>query len=177
MDIQKFIPWVIEHPAEAPHLQFIIVSVIAFVLVVLFAVKLVPGPMLRGILEERRTTIAHAADQVASTLRETEHMRNDFRSRLDGIQQETERRMADAVLEANTLRDSILEDARKVADSIVRRGQDEVERERAKTVQSMRTQFVEDAIKAAEYAAARSLDASGQQKLLQEFVQSVGVKS
>ncbi len=177
MDIRQFFPWVIEHPSDAPHVQFIIVTVFAFLLVVAFAWKLIPGPMIRGILDERRTAIGHAVDQVESTLRETEQMRNDYRQRLEGIHHETERRLAEAVLEASSLREAILEDAQKASQSIVRRGQDEVERERAKVVQSMRTKFVEDAIHAAEYAAARSLDPSAQRRLLQEFVQNVGVKS
>jgi len=45
-----------------------------------------------------------------------------------------------------------------------------------RATQQYRNQL-EDAIRAAEYAAARSLDSAAQQKLLQEFVQSVGVKS
>jgi F-type H+-transporting ATPase subunit b len=175
--IHEFIPWVLEHPPEAGYVPFFMVSLIAFALVILFAHKLVPGPMIRLALEERRTAIAHAADQVQSTLRETEHMRNDYRVRLEGIHTETEHRLADAVHEASTLRDSILEDARKVAAAVVQRGHDEVERERAKTVKSMRTEFVEDVIQAAQYAAAGSLDANAQQRLVQEFVKNVGAKS
>jgi F-type H+-transporting ATPase subunit b len=175
--IQEFIPWVVERPPDAGYLPFLMVSVIAFVVVVYFVFKVVPGPMIRGILDERRTAIAHAADQVQSTLSETEHMRNDYRARLEGIQSETERRLADAVNEASTLRDAILEDARKHAAAIVQRGHEEVERERAKTVKAMRGEFVEDVIQAAQYAAAGSLDANAQQRLVQEFVKNVGAKS
>ena len=175
--LQEFIPWVVEHPPEAGYLPFLMVSVIAFAVVIFFVLKVVPGPMIRGILDERRTAIATAADQVESTLRETEHMRNDYRVRLEGIQHETERRLAEAVQESGTLRDAILEDARKMAAAIVQRGHEEVERERAKTVKMMRGQFVDDMIQAAEHAAAGSLDATAHQRLVQEFVQNVGAKS
>jgi F-type H+-transporting ATPase subunit b len=174
---QDFFPWVIEHPPEAGLLPFVMVSVIAFAVVVWFVLKMVPGPMIRGILDERKTAIAHAADQVQSTLRETEHMRNDYRVRLEGIHQETERRLAEAVHEAESLREAILEDARKAAAAIVQRGHQEVERERAKTVKTMRTEFIDDVIQAAQYAAASSLDSNAHQRLVREFVQEVGAKS
>jgi F-type H+-transporting ATPase subunit b len=178
--IQEFIPWVVEHPPEAGYVPFLMVSLIAFAVIVWFVWKVMPSPGVTGlgsVLQERRTAIAHAADQVQSTLRETEQMRNDYRTRLEGIQNETERRLVEAVSEASTLRDAILEDARKVAASIVQRGHEEVERERAKTVKAMRTEFVEDVIQAAQHAAAGSLDVNAQQRLVQEFVKNVGAKS
>jgi F-type H+-transporting ATPase subunit b len=177
MNLQDFFPWVIEHPPEAGLVPFVTVSVLAFLVVGWFVWTKVPGPLIRGILDERKAAIAHAADQVQSTLQETEHMRNDYRTRLEGIQHETELRLADAVRESETIRDAILEDAGKVAASIVQRGREEVERERAKTVKMMRGEFVEDIIQAAQYAAAGSLDANAQQRLVQEFVQNVGAKS
>lgn len=178
MDIlRQMWPWVIEHPPEAGLVPFLTVSFVAFAIVVWFVVTKIPGPMFRTILDERRTAIAHAADQVQSTLRDTEHMRNDYRARLEGIHIETERRLAEAVHEAESIRDAIIEDARKLAAAIVQRGREEVERERAKTVKTMRTEFVEDVIQAAQHAAAGSLDANAHQRLVQEFVQAVGAKS
>jgi F-type H+-transporting ATPase subunit b len=177
MKPQDFFPWIVEHPPEAGFLPFLMVTVIAFLVVAWFVWTKIPGPMIRGILDERRSAIAHAADQVQSTLRETEQMRNDYRLRLEGIHSETERRLAEAVQEAESIRDAILEDAKKVAAAIVQRGHEEVERERAKTVKTMRTEFVEDVIAAAKFAAAGSLDAGAQQRLVQEFVSSVGAKA
>lgn len=177
MRLQDFFPWIIEHPPEAGLVPFVMVSALGFLVVAWFVWTKIPGPLIRGILDERKTAISHAVDQVQSTLRETEHMRNDYRLRLEGIQQEAERRLGEAVEEAGDLRQAILEDARKVAAAIVQRGQDEVERERAKTVKTMRAEFIDDVVQAAQFAAAGSLDANAQQRLVQEFVQTVGAKS
>ena len=51
-----------------------------------------------------------------------------------------------------------------------------VSRERAKARLTLRREFVEDVIRAAEYAAQRSLDGRQQERLVGEFVRQVRVK-
>lgn len=181
---QDFIPFKLDVPPGADFWPFLIVSVLALVLVLLFIFKVYPANEIRGILNEREAAIARAQEQVDQTMRETEEMRNDYRQRLQGIETETQRRLAEAVSEANTLRDSILAEARTSADAIVRRGEEDLARERAKAHITLRQQFVEDVIRAAEYAAGQSLDGGRQQKLVARFVDDIsrdghsnGVKS
>jgi F-type H+-transporting ATPase subunit b len=157
-------------------MEWFVVLLIGFICVAYVIARFVL-PMIGRMLAERQTAIIEAANQVETTLRETEQLRNEYRRRLERIEEETEQRMAEAVQEAEALREQILEEAREQARAIVRRGEEEVERERAKVLMNLRTQFVEDIIRAANYAAQRSLDAEHQRRLVDEFTQKVGTAS
>lgn len=170
------IPWTLHPPPGVGTFQWFVILLVGFVCVAYIVARFVL-PMIGRMLAERQTAIAEAANQVETTLRETEQLRNDYRQRLERIEDETEQRMAAAVQEAEVLREQILEEARSQAQAIVRRGEEEVERERAKVMINLRTQFVEDIIRAADYAAERSLDAGHQRRLVDEFIRKVGTAS
>ena len=178
MDFSKLLtnPFILEHPAEISDLQWLIVRGIGLALVVWVVVKFILPTQITPHLVNRREEIQIADDQVKSTLAETAQMRDDYRLRLEGIEEETEARMAEAVREAGDIRDHILSDAKLTAEAIVRRGEDEVSRERAKALVGLRRQFVEDVIGAAEHTAAQ-LDNASHRRLVDQFVHSVGVKS
>lgn len=170
-------PFILEHPGEISDVQWLIVRGIGFVLVAWLVVKWLWPSMIAPALTDRRTQIAQAAEQVQETMRETEQMRNDYRVRLEGIEDETEARMNEAVREAEDLQQHILNEARQTAATIVRRGEEEVSRERAKAVVQMRTKFIDDVIQAAQYAAQQSLDAPNQRRLVEEFTKNVRAKA
>jgi F-type H+-transporting ATPase subunit b len=169
-------PFVLEHTEDVATWQFLLVRVIGFALIFWLILKF-GVPVFRNLLGEREKAIKEAADQVATTMRETEQMRNEYHERLERIQEETQQRMEEAVREAEDLRERILDEARQHAAAIVRRGEEEVMHERAKAMIRLRAQFVDDVIRAAGYAAARSLDAAHHRRLVEEFVRDVGAGS
>lgn len=169
-------PWTLHPPPGIAKSQWFIILALGFALIAFIVWRFVL-PMVGGYLSERQQAIADAASQVEETLRDTEMMRNDYRQRLEAIEDETERRMEEAIREAESLRERLLEEARQNAESLIRRGEEEVARERAKAAVLLRAQFVEGVIRAAEYAAARSLDETQQRRLVEEFVQKVGARS
>ena len=169
-------PWVLEHPSNISNQSWLIVTGAGFLLVVWLLMKFVV-PLIGGMLTERQTSIAEAARQVKATLAETENMRNDYQARLEGIEEETKARMEEAIREANTLREQILEDAKRDVGAIVQRGHDEVSRERLKAQKDLKIQFVDDVIKAASFAAAGINDENMQRSLVDEFTRNVGTKT
>lgn len=173
-------PWTLHPPPSITNplvsittYQWLVVNIAGFAALVYIIVKFVV-PVIRGMLNERRKAIEDAADQVASTLAETERMRNDYRQRLESIEDETRARMEEAVAEAARLRDQILQDAQSSAAAIVQRGQDEVAQERAKAQVALRIQFVDSVVRAAGYAASRSLSDEDRRRLMGDFVREVG---
>ena len=180
MDFSKFLQWpfILEHPEDAQNpitdIQWISVRGVGFLLVVWFFWKVVIPMFFAAPLANRRKAIIDAKDQVDSTLQETEQMRNDYRQRLEKIEVEAQARMTEAVREAEDLSTHILADARVVAGGIVRRGEDEVERERGKAMVSLQKEFVEDVIGAARYAAGKSLSGAAHDSLVNDFVKRVG---
>lgn len=165
-------PFILEHPAEYSDLQWLIVRGVGFVLVAWIFMKFVL-PMIQQPLRERQGAIITAADQVEQTLKETEEMRNDYRTRLTGIEEETGRRLEEAVREAEELSDRILAEGRQTASALARRGEDEVERERAKAMVSLRSEFVDGVIGAAQNAARQVMDAGHQKRLVADFVKEL----
>jgi F-type H+-transporting ATPase subunit b len=170
-------PFILEFPKEVNNVQWLIVRLVGLLLVFWIIKKFIWPSMIRTHLVDRHTAIVEADQQVQETMRETADMRNDYRARLEGIEHETQRRLDEAVHEAETLREQILAEAHANAQAIVRRGEEEVSRERAKAMLLLRRQFVEDVVGAAQYAAARSLGAPQQRRLVEEFTKELGSRS
>jgi F-type H+-transporting ATPase subunit b len=170
-------PWVLEHTDKVTDVQWLVVSTIGFLLVAWLVVKFVWPQMIQPHLTDRHRSIVQAAEQVETTLRETQQMRNDYKQRLERIEDEAERRIAEAMVEAANLRGQILDEAKQTAGGLARRGEEEVDRERAKARQQLRTQVVQGAINAAQYAATNSLNDSNKRRLSDEFVAELGGKA
>jgi F-type H+-transporting ATPase subunit b len=168
-----YFPWGFKPPPDVSQFQWAVVLTAGFILFALVYAKVI-GPIVRSLLQERQAAIIETYNQVETTLRETEQLRNDYVQRLEHIEDETEARMADAVREAEMLRDQILEEARHNAALLIQRARDEVERERAKALVHLRTEFIDDVIRAAEFAVEKSLDPAQQKRMVQEFIQKVG---
>lgn len=166
-------PWILEHPAEVTDVQWLIVSTIGFVLVAFIFYKFVLLGMIAPHLKDRTVAIEEADRQVQQTLAETEQLRNDYRQRLERIEEETQQRMTAAIREAENLRDQILADGREHAAALVRRSEEEIAHERAKSMLLLRKKFVEDTIHAAQYAASRSLAPQDQSRLVAGFIQEL----
>lgn len=173
----SYFPFVIEHTKEVNTLQWLIITGIGFVLLALLVMRWVWPSMIQPHLAERLKNIQENARQIETTLRETDEMRGDYRGRLERIHDETERRMEEAVREAESLREQILAEAQVTARGIVRRGEEEVGRERAKAMVTLNRQFVDGVIGAARYAASQALDGPSHSRLVDDFTRNLGASS
>jgi F-type H+-transporting ATPase subunit b len=172
----SWFPWQ-PHPPEGTTLtQWLIVLIPGFLLAALVYNKVMRS-MVGPHLVSRRESIAEAAEQVETTLNETQELLRDYRQRLENIEDEAEARMAEAVSEAGDLREDILREARATCDGIVRRGREEVERERAKERARVRSEYVESVIRAASHAAAGSVGGPHQDRLVDDFIGGLGRRS
>lgn len=176
MPFEFHIPFELHPPPGVSPTQWLIVLVAGFVLLAFIVVRFI-FPMIGVQLTARQAAIAETAQQVEATLKETEELRSDYQMRLERIEDETEARLQEAIREADLLREHILSEAKQNAEGILRRGQEEVERERAKALANLRNEFIEDVIQATEFAVARSMSDTTQKRLVQEFVKNVGTKS
>lgn len=162
-------PFLFEPPPSVTLTQWIIVLVVGFVALAAL-VRWFIVPPLRTMLHDRQDAIAQAAEQVQTTLADTEKMRNDYRERLEHIEDETAKRMALAVQEADELQKRILAEAQEEAGAIVARGKTEVARERAKVRLRLHREFVDDIVAAAEYSLERLPDPSLEKRLVHGFI-------
>lgn len=128
-------------------------------------------------LETRRQEIAGTYATAEQARNEMENLRRDYEKRLDTIETEAHERIQAAVKEAQTARDEIMADARARSESILQRGQDELARERDKTVAALREEVVDLVIRASSRLLDRSMDDVTHRKLIDDFISSVGKTS
>jgi F0F1-type ATP synthase membrane subunit b/b' len=166
-------PWLLEHTSEVSDVQWLVVRTAGFAALALVVVKFIV-PVVRAMLEGRLRTIEETAEQVRSTLAETERMRDDYRERLDHIAEETARRLQAAVAEADQLRRHIEAEARQQSEAMLAQTRAELRREHEKAMAHLRIEFAEDVVEAARFAASRTLTQDRQRDLVGAFVRELG---
>ncbi len=127
-----------------------------------------------GVLDARQQDIKSVYDQLDADRAAMETTRRDYEQRLAGIEAEAREKIQNAVKEAQTLRDNLVADAQKQAETLVEQGRSESERERQKAFLEMRHQIVALAVSAAGKVVGESLDGERQNKLVDDFIGSVG---
>lgn len=127
-----------------------------------------------GVLDARQQDIKSVYDQLDADRTAMETTRRDYEQRLAGIEAQAREQIQSAVKEAQTLRDNLVADAQKQAETLIEQGRSETERERQKAFLEMRHQIVALAVSAASKVVGESLDGERQNKLVDEFIGSVG---
>lgn len=149
------------------------VQFIGFAILFLLARKYAFPPIFR-IIDQRQADIKSTYDQLDADRARMEQTRLEYEKRLEGIEAEARERIQAAVKEAQALRDNLVGDAQKQAETILERGRSESERERQKAFLEMRQQMVSLAVMAAGKVVGESLDESRHAKLVNDFIASVG---
>lgn len=126
-----------------------------------------------GILDARQQDIKSVYDQLDADRAAMETTRRDYEQRLAGIEAEAREKITAAVKEAQTLRDNLVADAQKQAETLIEQGRSESERERQKAFLEMRHQIVALAVSAAGKVVGESMDGPRQNKLVDDFIGSV----
>ena len=172
----EWFPWALEHVPTVSDAGWLMVTTAGF-LVIAFIVGRFIVPVVGKMLSDRREAIALADGQVKATMAEVERLRNDYRDRLEHIEDENERRLTAAVAESETLRDQILAEAEVASRAILDRARMDVAQERAKVEARLKSEFAGHVVRAASYAAVRSLTPDDQDRLLDSFIAGVEVRS
>lgn len=131
------------------------------------------GPI-REVLASRSEEIANtyaAADQTKSA---AETLLKDYETRMAGVEAEAHAKIQAAIKEAQGMRDEIITDSRTKAESIIQRGQDELSRERDKTLLALRQEVADLVVDASSKLLDQSLDDAAHRKLIDDFISNVG---
>ncbi len=154
-------------------LNIVILQFLGFI-VLLFLLNQFVFKKVYGILDARQQDIKSVYDQLDDDRKAMETTRRDYEQRLAGIEAEAREKIQAAVKEAQTLRDNLVADAHKQAETLVEQGRSESERERQKAFLEMRHQIVALAVSAAGKVVGESMDGPRQNKLVDDFISSVG---
>jgi F-type H+-transporting ATPase subunit b len=153
--------------------RLIIVNILGFLILVWILKKFLYGPITQMIAnrgEEIRSTYETAESEKATM----EQLRKDYEKRLENIESEAHEKIQAAIKEAHGIRDEIIADARTRSEDILKRGEEELGREREKTVAALRDDVADLVVSASSNLLERSMDDAAHRKLIDDFISSVG---
>lgn len=156
-------------------LKVLAASVTGFLFLLVVLAKLLFKPimtMLKARELEIKTSYANADEAKADALK----LKSDLEQQVAGMEAEARARMQAAVKEAQDAKDEILADARARYEEILRKGQDDLDREREKTLVQLREEVVNLSIGAAEKLIGDSLNDEKHRMLINDFIDKVGAK-
>ncbi|MHB1459087.1 MAG: F0F1 ATP synthase subunit B [Armatimonadota bacterium] len=148
-------------------------AITGFLLLWAFLAKFLFKPimaMLKARELEIKTSYADADNAKAEALQ----LKIDLEQQIAGLEAEARLRMQTAVKEAQDAKDEIMADARNRYEEILRKGQEDLDREREKTLVQLREEVVNLSIGAAEKLIGDSLNDEKHRVLVNDFIDKVG---
>jgi len=149
---------------------FIINFIILFILLRLFLYK----PVLK-MLDERTKRTKEGMELAEATKTEYEQAKGEVQKQIEKGRQEAQAIIVQALQTGERLKEESREEATKQAQVIIERTRAESESEREKIVDSLRKEFVDIAISAAEKVIKETLDKEKHRRLIEETLQESSV--
>jgi F-type H+-transporting ATPase subunit b len=153
--------------------KFVAVMAIGFVLLFLLLKKYAFGPIF-NVLQQRQDTIKNDLDEAEARRNEMVRLQQDYETRLAQIEDEARDKIQAAVKEAQAARDEIIAKANADREAIVRRGEEEMVREREKVMATMRDQIAEMAVTGAGRIIKQELNGTTHARLMDEVIAGIG---
>ncbi len=140
---------------------FVINFIILFVLLSIVLYK----PVLK-VLDERQTKIKESMDQAEQIKQQTARTEEEIKAQLESARKEGQNIVAQATQIGERLKNEAKEEARQEAESLIAKAQVEIQRQRDKDLDELRSQFADIAILAAEKVINETLDKGKHRKLI-----------
>ncbi|HEY3298809.1 MAG TPA: F0F1 ATP synthase subunit B [Armatimonadota bacterium] len=148
-------------------------SIMGFVLLWIFLAKFLFKPVI-GVLKTREEDIRSTYEAADGEKAKANEFRAEYEKRLAGIEAEARTRIQSAVKDAEDAKNQILAEARERSEDILRRGQEDLVREREKTLAQIREEVVDLTVSAAGKLIGESLDDAKHRKLVTDFIDRIG---
>ncbi|HEX75127.1 MAG TPA: F0F1 ATP synthase subunit B [Dehalococcoidia bacterium] len=147
-------------------LAFVINFVILFTLLGIFLYK----PVLK-MLDERQAKIKDSMEQAEQIKEQAAHSEEQIKAHLETARKEGQAIIAQATQIGERLKEEAKEGARQEAESLMAKARTEIQRDRDKTIEELRQEFVDIAILAAEKVINETLDREKHRKLIGEVLE------
>jgi F-type H+-transporting ATPase subunit b len=156
--------------------RFVLIMAVGFLLLFLLLKKFAFGPIF-NVLEQRQSTIRNNLDEAEARRNEMVALQKDYEQRLAKIEDEARDKIQAAVRDAQAARDEIIARAHTDRDAIMRRTQEEILREREKSLATMRDQIAEMAVTGASRILRQRLDVPNQGRIIDEVIAEIGTRN
>jgi len=154
------------------NLYAVAIQAVSLIILVAILKKYLFGRILE-VLDERRALVRKEQDEAAADRQAMADARTDYEQRLRNIEAEAREHIQAAIKEAQQLREQIVTDARGQGEGLLKRAQEEIQREKQKALVELRTEVAELAVGAATKILGRTIDAQAQRDLIGSVVQDV----
>jgi F-type H+-transporting ATPase subunit b len=144
------------------------------ILLLFMALSYILFEPVKKILNDRRERIMKEQAAAASDMEEAGKLRADYESKLKNINKEADQILADARKKAMKKEEEIVAEAKEEAARIISRANAEVELEKKKVKDEVKTEMIAIASAMAGKIIAQSIDAKKQGKLIDETLKEMG---
>jgi F-type H+-transporting ATPase subunit b len=155
-------------------LKVVAAQIIGFVLLWILLARYLFRPIM-GMLNARQEDIKNAYADAENARTSANQLKTELEQRISGIEAEARTRIQAAVKEAQDTKDEIIAEARTRAEEVLRRGQEDLAREKTKTLAELREEVVNISISAAGKLIEESLDDAKHRQLVGDFIDRIGV--
>jgi F-type H+-transporting ATPase subunit b len=134
------------------------------------------GPLLK-ILNERRARIAQGVEATQKALQELEAAERERQAKLEETRREAQVILDRIAKQGEDLRKELEAKAREQADGLIAKARAEIQQERQKAVQDLRSQVADLAVMAAGRIIGESLDAKKHRELIERTIEEAEIRA
>ena len=154
----------------------LIAQLVIFLVMLGILYRVAWGPLLR-ILNERRARIAQGVEATQRALQELEAAEKERQAKLEDARREAQAMLDRITKQAEDLRKELEAKAREQAEGLVAKARAEIQQERQKAVQDLRSQVADLAVMAAGRIIGESLDAKKHRELIERAIEEAEVRA
>jgi F-type H+-transporting ATPase subunit b len=156
--------------------RFVLTMAVGFTLLFLLLKRFAFGPIF-NVLQQRQDSIRNNLDEAEARRNEMVRLQHDYEQRLAKIEEEARDKIQAAVKEAQAARDEIISRANADREAIMRRTEEDIQRERDKAMATLRDQIATMAVTGASRILKRDIDASSHTALIDEVISDISARS
>jgi F-type H+-transporting ATPase subunit b len=149
--------------------KILVSSAIGFLILLFVLKRFLFGPVL-GVIDERRTSIEAAFQEVDDARTQVAAMRAELEARLAQINSESQARMQEAVDRGQQIANEIRQASEEQREKLLQRTQEDIERETAKALAELRNAAVDISYDMTRRVLRDNVDKAAHEKLVAGFV-------
>jgi F-type H+-transporting ATPase subunit b len=138
--------------------------------------RLAWGPLLK-ILNERRARIAQGVEATQKALQELAAAERERQAKLEEARREAQTMLDRITKQAEDLRKELEAKAREQAEALIAKARAEIQQERQKAVEDLRSQVADLAVMAAGRIIGESLDAKKHRELIERAIEEAEIRA
>jgi len=154
----------------------LIAQLVIFLVMLGILYRVAWGPLLR-IRNERRARIAQGVEATQRALQELEAAEKERQAKLEEARREAQAMLDRITKQAEDLRKELEAKAREQAEALIVKARAEIQQERQKAVQDLRSQVADLAVMAAGRIIGESLDAKKHRELIERAIEEAEIRA